>query len=90
MNHKWGGTKPSPKPGEKPGSGPAARPLTGAEVLVAVGGRRRGEGKICNCETPVSFSLAVTDRRQTGFPCRRLSPRAGNHGANLSIKNRNI
>ena len=35
--------KPGPKPGQRPGFSHAARPLAGAEVLVAVGGPYPGE-----------------------------------------------
>ena len=39
-----GETKPGPKPVEKPGAARFARPLRGAEVLVAVRGPSPGEG----------------------------------------------
>ena len=39
-----GGTKPRPKPGPKTGAARFARPLRGAEVLVAVRGPSPGEG----------------------------------------------
>ena len=35
--------KPGPKPGQRPGFSHAARPLAGAEVLVAAGGHYPGE-----------------------------------------------
>ena len=35
--------KPGPKPGQRPGFSQAARPLAGAEFLVAVGGPYPGE-----------------------------------------------
>ena len=38
------GTKPGPKPGPKSGKNQAARPLRGAEVLVAVRGPSPGKG----------------------------------------------
>ena len=44
MNFRGCRTKPGPKSGQKPGAARFARPLRGAEVLVAVRGPSPGEG----------------------------------------------
>ena len=58
------GTKPGQKPGQKPSAAQFARPLRGAEVLVAVRGPSHGEGggkkkecvrkiKVCEVKPPI-------------------------------------